>query len=82
MSEALPYPELDDFVRHLDSAQKRHLRLVLEKEAAFEESGNTDEEVPAMLLEMIGSIPDAPADLRENPKYLYERFARHGVETR
>jgi hypothetical protein len=90
MSATVPTPPLVDWVQRLTPAQVRHLALVVNNDALLPRlpTAHTDldddveDEVPSGLLALIGSMTDAPADLRTNPKYLAERNARHGLPSR
>ena len=96
MSTSMASPDLVNWVQRLTPAQVRHLTLVVnndgklphlptDSESAVLAAKDSDEEdeVPAGILALIGSLDDAPADLRTNSqKYLAERNARHGLPPR
>jgi len=89
MSSALAEPSLPEYVARLTPAQARHLRLVIDNDDVLppiiDSVPTVDQSVSQVpsrpgLRALIGSLSDAPADLRSNADhYLTERAARHGI---
>lgn len=79
MSALQPDPEIDEYLARLSPAQRRHLRLIVNDDQSSttpsQYNGSMDDEVPADLLALIGSVEGTPGDYATNhDHYLHTRI--------